>query len=78
MMRMQNPTPEQVEHCRLVEQDLLELIKRLHVEGIDLRVIMAGLGTASTVVMTNAWGPDAASIWFAQQAAMTMPRGERG
>jgi len=66
------PTAEQVEQCRLAEQDLIELISRLQAEGMDLRIIMAAIGTATASVMLNAWGGDAVPTWFARQSAMTM------
>lgn len=75
---MISPTPAQIEHCRLAEQDMLELIRRLQTEGMDLRIILAGIGTATAAVMFDAWGPEAPSIWFAQQSAMTMPTADRG
>jgi len=66
------PTAEQIEQTRLVETDLLELIGRLQAEGIDLRVVMAGVATATATIMLNAWGAEAVPVWFARQSAMTM------
>jgi hypothetical protein len=75
---MKTPTVEQVEQCRLAEQDIIEVINRLQTEGMDLRVIMAAIGTATVKVLTPAWGEAAAFIWFARQSAMAMPIAERG
>ena len=69
---MTKPTAEQVEHCRLAEQDMLELIGRLQNEGMDLRIIMAAIATATASVMLSAWGGDAVPTWFARQSAITM------
>lgn len=66
------PTADQVEHCRLAEQEVRELVGRLRVEGMDFRVIMAAIATATAGMVHEAWGGDAVPTWFARQAAMTM------
>jgi hypothetical protein len=66
------PTPEQIEQCRLAEQDMIELIGRLQAEGMDLRILMAAIGTATATVMLKVWGGPAVPAWFAEQLAMTM------
>lgn len=68
---MTKPTAAQLEHCRLAEADIIELVGRLQGEGMDLRVIMAAIATASANIMLKAWGPQAVPSWFAQQAALT-------
>lgn len=69
---MTKPTMEQIEQCRLAQQDIDELIGRLQAEGMDIRIILAALGTSTAAALLTAWGGQAVPTWFAQQSAMTM------
>lgn len=62
------PNAEQEAQARLVQHDVVELINRLCLEGIDRRVIMAGLGTAIADLVTCTFGPSAVVPWFQKQA----------
>lgn len=72
---MIEPTVEQANQCAIVQQDVVELINRLCGEGIDRRVVIAGLAAASAATVMSFYGPDQVSTWFAKQAAMTMHLG---
>ena len=66
------PTVEQAEQCCLVQQDVIELIERLNREGIDIRVVLAGLSAATSYTVMKAYGRKEVPAWFARQSAMTM------
>lgn len=65
------PTPEQHAHAVLVQNEIAEVLHRLSAEGIDTRVILAGLATATAAAVMTAWGPQAVPSWFDKQADMT-------
>lgn len=69
---MIEPTVEQTDQCAIVQQDVIELIERLTNEGIDLRVVLAGLAAATSFTVMKAYGPKEVPVWFARQSAMTM------
>ncbi len=70
------PTVEQAEHCNLAQHEVIELINRLVAEGMDRRVVMAGVAAATAAAVMNFYGPNEVSIWFAKQSAMTMHLGK--
>lgn len=69
---MIEPTVEQAEQCAIVQQDVIELIERLNKEGIDLRVVLAGLAAATSFIVMKAYGAKEVPVWFARQSALTM------
>lgn len=73
---MLEPTIEQAEQCALVQQDIIEIINRLAQEGIDRRVITAGLAAATAATVQTYYGPAEVCTWFAKQAAMTAHLGK--
>lgn len=73
---MIEPTVEQAEHCLLVQHEAIELINRLKAEGIDPRVIMAGIAAAAAGAVQTFYGAEEVSIWFAKNAALTMNLGK--
>lgn len=68
---MIEPTVEQAEHCSLVQHDILETIERLRMEGIDMRVVLAGLASATAASVLHTYGASEVSVWFAKQSVMT-------
>lgn len=64
------PTDEQQEQAILAQHDLCETINRLGREGIDPRVILAGLGAATADLITCNFGPDAVAPWFLQHGEL--------
>lgn len=64
------PTDEQAQQAVLVHHDTSELIARLSREGVDARIIMAGLAAATSELVANAFGPSEVGGWFDRQAAM--------
>lgn len=69
---MIEPTVEQADQCAIVQHDVIELITRLCDEGIDRRIVMAGLAAASASAVMAFYGANEVSPWFAKQAAMTV------
>ncbi|MET4595774.1 MULTISPECIES: hypothetical protein [unclassified Sphingomonas] len=68
---MIDPTVEQAEQCAIVQQEIVEAINRLIDEGIDARVVMAGLGAASAAAVLHLYGAGEVTAWFAKQSVMT-------
>ena len=66
------PTAEQNAQCAIVQQEVVELVNRLCNEGIDRRVVIAGLSAATAASVLTFYGPAEVSVWFARPAAMTM------
>lgn len=62
------PNAEQRTHAELVQQDIIELLNRLIREGIDPRVILAGIASASCDMLTNVFGQSSVVPWFEMQA----------
>lgn len=63
-------TDEQEQQALLVQHDVLETINRLGREGIDPRLIMAGLAAATSDLLTSTFGNTAVAPWFDGQAAV--------
>ena len=68
---MHNPTDEQCSQATIVQHDLLETINRLIIEGVDRRVIMAGVAAATADLITSSFGADFVAPWFDRQALLT-------
>ena len=64
------PSDEQQQQALLVQHDVIEVLNRLAKEGIDRRIIMAGLGSATADLITCSFGPQAVAPWFDRQAEM--------
>jgi len=64
------PTEEQQAHAIIVQNQLLEHFGSLINEGIDVRIIMAGIGSATAAMIAGAYGPAAVAPWFEEQAGM--------
>lgn len=64
------PTEEQQAHAILVQYQILENIGKLINEGIDVRVILAGVGSATASLIATTYGFPAVAPWFANQALL--------
>ena len=62
------PTQEQCEQALVVQRDFDELINRLLLEGIDVRVIMAGLSASTSGLLTTTFGAGCVPHWYEVQA----------
>lgn len=71
MTQPDQPTAEQQAQAVLVQQEIAEVLHRLSAEGIDTRIILAGLSSATAAAVMTAWGPQAIPGWFDKQADMT-------
>ncbi len=65
-----DPTPEQEAHAAIVAHDIVEIVNRLIREGIDPRVVIAGLGSATADTLTCVFGPTSVAPWFEGQGEM--------
>ena len=63
-------TSEQHEQATLVANELVEVINRAIREGIDPRVVIAGIGSAITDTITCVFGATAVVPWFEGQAKL--------
>lgn len=67
---MNNPTPEQEAHATLAHHEIVETVNRLITEGMDCRVVLAGIGAAAADLITTKYGNQAVAPWFEKQAEM--------
>ena len=67
---MNNPTPEQEAHATLAHHEFVEVTNRLITEGMDSRIILAGIGAAAADLIASKFGRQAAAPWFAKQAIL--------
>jgi hypothetical protein len=65
-----DPTPEQSRQAERVTKAICHEINLLAIEGIDPRVIIAGLGAATADTLTCVFGETAVVPWFEKQADM--------
>jgi hypothetical protein len=66
------PTPHQIDQAAIVQTELLEVMSRLHREGIDWRVVLTGAGCAIADTVNRNVGAGEVPVWFARMSAMTM------
>ena len=64
------PTPEQVEQTKRVEQALRNELNLLAREGIPVACILTGLGVTIADLITSQASPDAVAPWFRAQAEL--------
>lgn len=64
------PTPEQIEQTRRVEQALCNEMNLLAREGIPVACILTGLGVTIADLITCQKGAQSVAPWFAAQAAL--------
>jgi hypothetical protein len=64
------PSREQHAQCALASLDIIETVNRLIREGMDPRVVIAAIGSATANTITSVWGATAVAPWFDQQAKM--------
>lgn len=64
------PTAQQRAQAELVQQDLIEEINRLIREGIDYRVVLAGVGSATADLIASTLGAAAVAPWHDMQAKL--------
>lgn len=62
------PQPEHKALADLAHHDLLETVNRLLREGMDWRVVLAALGSATSDLVTTKAGLHAVPLWFRAQA----------
>lgn len=65
---MHHPTAEQREQAVLAQHEIVETINRLIREGIDYRVVLAGVGSAAADFITCTVGRSAIAPWHDMQA----------
>ena len=58
------------EQATLVANEIVEVINRAIREGIDRRVVIAGIGSALTDTITCVFGASAVVPWFEGQAKL--------
>ncbi len=61
---------EEAEQATLVANEIVEVINRAIREGIDPRVVIAGIGASITDTITCVFGPTAVVPWFEGQAKL--------
>jgi hypothetical protein len=71
-------SPEQSEQAVIVQNELIECVNGLAREGIDPRIILAGIASASADLLTNVFGNTAVVPWFEGQAHMARQLMGRG
>jgi hypothetical protein len=64
------PSEQEQQLANLAANDILEVVNRLVKEGIDPRVVIAAMGSATCDTITSIFRITAASPWFLQQAIM--------
>lgn len=64
------PSPFDQDQGVLVQHEIVECINRLIIEGVDRRIIMAGVGAAACDLVTCTFGLGAVPTWFDEQAAV--------
>lgn len=69
---LHRPTPEQIDQAAIVQTEVLEVMSRLHGEGIDWRVVLTGTGCAIADTVGRNVGAGEVSVWFARMSAQTM------
>lgn len=65
-----DPTPRQNKQAERVQTEVVDLVNCLIREGIDPRVVIAGLGAATADTLTSVFGNTAVLPWFERQAAI--------
>ncbi len=65
-----NPTPEQIEQTRRVEQALCNEINLLAREGIPLACLLTGIATTAADLITCQVGAQAVPAWFENNGKM--------
>lgn len=61
---------EQHDQCAIAAHDIIETINRLIREGIDERIVIAAIGSATADTITSVYGAHQVAPWFDKQAAM--------
>lgn len=72
------PTGEQLEHGRLVANEIIETFNRLMREGMAPNVILSGLATAAADAITSLHGAECVAPWFDGMAATARRLREEG
>lgn len=66
------PTQEQADQAAIVQHEVVELMSKLAIEGIDWRVVLTGAGCAIADILDRNIGGAAVPRWFATMAAQTL------
>lgn len=69
---MIEPTVEQAHQCAIVQQEFVELVNRLLDEGIDRRILSAGIAAATNATIASFYGAEEVATWFAKQSVMAV------
>lgn len=64
------PNAEQQAQALIAHHEIIETMNRLIREGFDARIVMAGVGAATSDLITTQFGNTAVAPWFEKQAQM--------
>ena len=62
------PTKLQDAQITLAQHDIVEMLNRLGREGMDPRIVLAGLAAATAGLLVSVFGSTAVAPWFEGQA----------
>ena len=70
MQHWKEPSPQEKALADLARNDLVEVVNRLVREGMDPRIVIAGIGATAADAITCVFGNSAVAPWFERQGAM--------